>query len=173
MMSRCAASRKMSACFRRLFCAQEHCLDDGSVVGLPSSSTSEKTAEPPSQVETDLSNRDRVPLSCTKAFDSMYYCYSPVYQGRQYYMTGALDDCRGRVRRFRMCVLSRVRNQDTSERIYEEEEQRDRGTEKKAEPVWRLRPEYVARIAELERTERQQRQEKNAAADEDLQNWWR
>lgn len=134
--------------------------------------TDAKTAAAAAPAEAEPAPKDRVPVSCMKAFDSMYYCYSPVYQGREYYRTGALDDCGGRVRRFRMCVMSRVRSQDASERIYEEEEQRERGSEPKAEPVWRLRPEYVARVNELERAERQRRQEENVAADEELQNWW-
>jgi hypothetical protein len=57
----------------------------------------------------------RVPLSCSKAFDSLYYCYSPVHQGKVYYQTGQLDDCRGRLRRFRMCAMSRFRPENVSE----------------------------------------------------------
>lgn len=117
------------------------------------------------------SARDRVPLNCMKSFDRMYYCYSPFYQGRQYYMTGELDDCKGRVREFRMCLMSRLRNQDTSEQLFEAEERRDKA--KQAAPVWQMRDDFVARIAELDRAERERRQDENARADAELEHWWK
>lgn len=57
----------------------------------------------------------RVPMSCSKAFDALYYCYSPFYQGKVYYQTGELDDCRGRLKRFHMCAMSRLRPEAESE----------------------------------------------------------
>jgi Protein of unknown function (DUF3128) len=57
----------------------------------------------------------RVPVSCSKAFDSLYFCYSPFHQGKIYYQSGELDDCRGRLKRFRMCAMSRFRSSADSE----------------------------------------------------------
>ncbi|XP_051135961.1 uncharacterized protein LOC127254744 [Andrographis paniculata] len=32
-------------------------------------------------------------LSCTKCFDALWFCYSPVHQMQQYYRVGVLDNC--------------------------------------------------------------------------------
>lgn len=118
-------------------------------------------------------HRERVPASCMKAFDSVYYCYSPFHQARQYYVEGQLDDCRGRVRRFRMCMMSRFRRQEVSELLYEQEEIAERKrTGADGDPVWLLRPEYVAAVQEADRADRKQREEGNAEADKELEKWW-
>ncbi|KAK4409036.1 hypothetical protein Sango_0484600 [Sesamum angolense] len=41
--------------------------------------------------EEDAAPRRR--LSCTKYFDALWFCYSPVHQMQQYYRLGALDNC--------------------------------------------------------------------------------
>ena len=38
----------------------------------------------------------REPLSCTRFADALYFCDSPVYQLRQLYRSGELDDCRAK-----------------------------------------------------------------------------
>ncbi|MBA0650552.1 hypothetical protein Goklo_017959 [Gossypium klotzschianum] len=35
-------------------------------------------------------------LSCTKCFDALWFCYSPVHQLQQYYREGVLDNCYGK-----------------------------------------------------------------------------
>ncbi|XP_022898503.1 uncharacterized protein C227.17c-like isoform X3 [Olea europaea var. sylvestris] len=35
-------------------------------------------------------------LSCTKYFDALWFCYSPVHQMQQYYRLGDLDNCSGK-----------------------------------------------------------------------------
>lgn len=111
----------------------------------------------------------RVPTSCTKAFDSLYYCYSPFYQGKVYYQTGELDDCRGRLRRFRMCVMSRFRSEEDSEKLYEEVA--DKEAKHVAPPVWQLRKEYVDRIRSVEEAERKAIQESGVDVDDGTA-WW-
>ncbi|CAA6667567.1 unnamed protein product [Spirodela intermedia] len=32
-------------------------------------------------------------LSCTKSFDALWFCYSPVHQMQQYYRRGEFDSC--------------------------------------------------------------------------------
>ncbi|PXF46562.1 hypothetical protein BWQ96_03690 [Gracilariopsis chorda] len=113
----------------------------------------------------------RVPSNCAKAFDSLYFCYSPFHQARQYYITGQLDDCRGRLKRFRMCVMSRFRAQSDSEHLYEQDEineKKKKGLDT-VKPVWEFRQEYLdnVRRAEREDTEQQkQGQNENQSA------WW-
>ncbi|MQM15825.1 hypothetical protein Taro_048775 [Colocasia esculenta] len=34
-----------------------------------------------------------LPLSCTKCFDALWFCYSPVHQMQQYYRRGEFDSC--------------------------------------------------------------------------------
>lgn len=110
----------------------------------------------------------RVPLNCTKAFDSVYYCYSPFHQAREYYVRGELDDCRGRLKKFRMCMLSRFRAQQDSELIYEEEERREQAERPK--PVWEMREEFLERVARADREEREKaRAGKNT---EENEAWW-
>lgn len=88
------------------------------------------------------------PPSCTKAFDSLYFCYSPLHQGRHYYRHGELDDCRARMRRFQLCLLSRLKPRGESERLYREEDARVRAaaaasSSPPAPPVWHPRQEYI------------------------------
>jgi hypothetical protein len=88
-----------------------------------SAKLAERVQEPGDHSERDSSSQlgrkqsptRRVPVSCTKAFDSLYYCYSPFHQAKVYYQSGELDHCRGRLRNFQMCAMSRVRQQDISE----------------------------------------------------------
>lgn len=115
------------------------------------------------------SSSARVPTSCTKAFDALYYCYSPFYQGKVYYQTGELDDCRGRLKRFRMCVMSRFRPEEESEKLYGEVA--DEEAKHIAPPVWELRKEYVDRIRNIEDAERNLAKEGGVDA-EDGTAWW-
>jgi Protein of unknown function (DUF3128) len=112
-----------------------------------------------------------VPVSCTKAFDALYYCYSPVYQGKVYYQTGELDDCRGRLRRFRMCVMSRFRPEEESAKLYDavaQEEAKD-----SSPPVWELREEYVRRVQSMEEADRRSVREGGGEAPSDSKDgWW-
>lgn len=124
-----------------------------------------------SSVETASTQKRRVPVNCTKAFDSVYYCYSPLHQGRHYYINGELDDCRGRVRRFRMCMMSRFRSQEESEKLYEKAEEQE-NAKKTYDPVWELRPEFVERIREQEIMERREDDERNKRSEKEMEKWW-
>lgn len=115
--------------------------------------------------------KQRVPTSCTKTFDSLYYCYSPFHQAREYYVTGELDDCRARLRRFRMCVMSRFRSQSESEVLYEAEEEADKAKKPAAPPVWTSREEYVRRMQDVEEKEAREMTE-SQKRDKETENWW-
>lgn len=116
--------------------------------------------------------QERVPVSCTKAFDSVYFCYSPFHQGREYYITGQLDDCRGRLKRFRMCVMSRFRPQAVSETIYAEEETKQKSGKDKGNPVWEFREEYLANVHKSEQQERRDLEMKREEEAEGEVKWW-
>lgn len=131
--------------------------------------------DPPSQNEIPSireTPKERVPVSCTKAFDSVYYCYSPVHQAREYYITGELDDCRGRLKRFRMCIMSRFRPQAVSEALYEEEETKERGGKEQTNPVWELKEEYVANVQKAEQQERREVDLQREKEAEGEVKWW-
>lgn len=120
----------------------------------------ESTAEPLEKVPS------KVPQSCSKVFDSLYFCYSPFYQARKYYMYGEFDNCRGRLRRFRLCLLSRIKNEKDSEMLFEEEERRAKEAcnLKDAKPVWEMREEYLDNVARAEQDSPEPSKEKES--------WW-
>lgn len=139
------------------------------------SSEAKQSAEPHPNAEahpTDTpASPSRVPLNCAKAFDSLYFCYSPFHQARQYYITGHLDDCKGRLKRFRMCVMSRFRAQSDSELLYEQdevEEKKKKGLHN-VKPVWEFRQEYLDNV---KRAEREESEQQNQEQNENQSAWW-
>lgn len=117
------------------------------------STTTHETVTLESDSTLETSEKSRIPLNCTKAFDAVYYCYSPVHQAREYYIYGELDDCRGRLRKFRLCALSRLRPQNASEKMYEQEEIKQNIKQPKAKPVWQMKEEYLRTVKEFDRKE--------------------
>ena len=109
----------------------------------------------------------RVPASCMHTLDALWYCYSPVHQAREYYMNGEFDDCRGRLKRFGMCVMSRFRDGQISEAYFEAEEKK---TKVVRPPVWELREEYVQR--QREQLEQQMRLAREQGGKIDSDGWW-
>ena len=116
--------------------------------------------------------RSRVPASCMKAFDSLYWCYSPVHQARQYYMTGELDDCRGRMRRFRMCIMSRFRHQEAAEKIYEEYEEGEKMEKAQHEPVWEIRQSFLEKVYEEDQREEAEIDANHNKKSDTNNQWW-
>eukprot|EP00246_Nothoceros_aenigmaticus_P011451 TRINITY_DN3115_c0_g1_i2.p1 TRINITY_DN3115_c0_g1~~TRINITY_DN3115_c0_g1_i2.p1 ORF type:complete len:105 (-),score=16.16 TRINITY_DN3115_c0_g1_i2:351-665(-) len=49
-----------------------------------------------SEAQVVVKDKERPTLNCTKHFDAIYFCYSPVYQMTQYYRDGVFDDCKGK-----------------------------------------------------------------------------
>ncbi|XP_077230578.1 uncharacterized protein LOC143863706 isoform X2 [Tasmannia lanceolata] len=47
----------------------------------------------PKQAKAAAVQDPRHRLSCTKCFDSLWFCYSPVHQMQQYYRQGLFDNC--------------------------------------------------------------------------------
>ncbi|XP_027770827.1 uncharacterized protein LOC107008527 isoform X2 [Solanum pennellii] len=45
------------------------------------------------EVQMSSEKQPRRGLSCTRYFDALWFCYSPVHQMQQYYRLGALDNC--------------------------------------------------------------------------------
>lgn len=125
----------------------------------------------PSSSQDSPSDKSKVPVNCTKAFDRLYFCYSPFNQARHYYITGELDSCRGKLRRFRMCVLSRFRPQEQSEVLYEEDDRlvkKAKGLEN-VKPVWELRDDYLENIA---RAEHEETQNSDSQQEDNQTKWW-
>lgn len=122
----------------------------------------------------EVQKKERVPLNCMKAFDSIYYCYSPVHQAREYYITGQLDDCRGRLRRFRLCVMSRFRPQSVSEQLYAEDDLSEKKKKGLAdiEPVWSLKEEYLENVRKAEEEDRRKAELQREGESNGEVKWW-
>lgn len=109
----------------------------------------------------------RVPTSCMRTLDALWFCYSPVYQARKYYMNGEFDNCRGRLKLFRMCIMSRFQEREKSERLYEEEEKK---TKVVRAAVWEFREEYIKRQQEEE--SKRQQAAKDHVDYKESDGWW-
>ena len=48
-------------------------------------------------------------IDCTKYFDVLYFCYSPVYQLNQLYRRGELDSCNGAFRDWFDCLANKAK----------------------------------------------------------------
>ncbi|CAI9781457.1 unnamed protein product [Fraxinus pennsylvanica] len=77
-------------------------------------------------------------LSCTKHFDALWFCYSPVHQMQQYYRLGDLDNCSGKWTALVDCLSLKTKRSSEVEEIIESRE--------KAKPhIWSFRsPEEAA-----------------------------
>lgn len=73
------------------------------------------------------------PENCTKYFDALWFCYSPVFQLKQYYIYGNLDNCQGHWNRWYQCLKQRTAFKD-----------KDAGTETAAHPLWQFRTKEEA-----------------------------
>ncbi|KAL6511914.1 hypothetical protein OROGR_021511 [Orobanche gracilis] len=73
-----------------------------------------------SEEETDAVPRRR--LSCSKYFDALWFCYSPVHQLQQYYRLGALDNCSGKWSALYDCLILKTKRASEVEEILETRE---------------------------------------------------
>ena len=48
-------------------------------------------------------------IDCTRYFDVLYFCYSPVYQLNQLYRSGELDSCHGAFRDWLDCLTNKAK----------------------------------------------------------------
>lgn len=79
------------------------------------------------------------PASCLPALDRLWFCYSPVYQFRYYYMNDTVDPCRETARAFFTCCRARLRSPERARQLYAEEARRRQERQPPPEPVWRLK----------------------------------
>ncbi|KAL6566908.1 hypothetical protein OROMI_015312 [Orobanche minor] len=73
-----------------------------------------------SEEEGDAAPRRR--LSCSKYFDALWFCYSPVHQLKQYYQIGALDNCSGKWSALYDCLTLKTKRASEVEEILETRE---------------------------------------------------
>ncbi|GFP95392.1 hypothetical protein PHJA_001683500 [Phtheirospermum japonicum] len=86
-------------------------------------------------------DEDAVPrrrLSCTKYFDALWFCYSPVHQLQQYYRQGALDNCSGKWSALYDCLNLKTKRASEVEEILEDRE-------KSIPHIWSFRTPNEAR----------------------------
>ncbi|KAK4440654.1 hypothetical protein Salat_0400300 [Sesamum alatum] len=86
--------------------------------------------------EEDAAPRRR--LSCTKYFDALWFCYSPVHQMQQYYRLGALDNCSGKWSALYDCLALKTKRASEVEEILETRE-------KSEHHIWSFRSPMEAR----------------------------
>ncbi|KAL3684071.1 hypothetical protein R1sor_002093 [Riccia sorocarpa] len=51
----------------------------------------------------------RTSLSCTPCIDALWFCYSPVFQVKQYYREGEFDSCKGKWVELFSCISLKTR----------------------------------------------------------------
>ncbi|KAB2065558.1 hypothetical protein ES319_A09G097000v1 [Gossypium barbadense] len=61
-------------------------------------------------------------LSCTKCFDALLFCYSPVHQLQQYYREGVLDNCYGKWSALWDCLYLKTKPSSQLQEILEARE---------------------------------------------------
>ncbi|KAK6163473.1 hypothetical protein DH2020_000337 [Rehmannia glutinosa] len=77
-------------------------------------------------------------LSCSKYFDALWFCYSPVHQMQQYYRLGAFDNCSGKWSALYDCLNLKTKRASEVEEILE--------TREKSVPhIWSFRSPKEAR----------------------------
>mmetsp|Transcript_14219 Transcript_14219/g.46685 ORF Transcript_14219/g.46685 Transcript_14219/m.46685 type:complete len:103 (-) Transcript_14219:403-711(-) len=79
--------------------------------------------------------------SCTSHFDELWFCYSPVYQGGEYYRRGEFDDCTGKWSSFYDCLALKTAFKEGVEAKLEARRREE------PEPMWRLRTPEEASAA--------------------------
>ncbi|KAL4296856.1 hypothetical protein GQ457_12G027740 [Hibiscus cannabinus] len=68
------------------------------------------------------SSATRRRLSCTKCFDALWFCYSPVHQLQQYYRVGLLDNCYGKWSALWDCLYLKTKPSSQLQEILEARE---------------------------------------------------
>nr|PNR29423.1 hypothetical protein PHYPA_028116 [Physcomitrium patens] len=71
-------------------------------------------------------------VSCTSKLDSLWFCYSPVYQMTEYYREGTFDNCRRKWSELFDCISLKTKRADEIKVILEE-----RGKQKPH--IWKFR----------------------------------
>ncbi|PIN00988.1 hypothetical protein CDL12_26515 [Handroanthus impetiginosus] len=78
-------------------------------------------------------------LSCSKYFDALWFCYSPVHQMQQYYRLGALDNCSGKWSALYDCLMLKTKRASEVEEILETRE-------KAKHHIWSFRSPKEAKV---------------------------
>ncbi|GAB5036892.1 Hypothetical protein NocV09_05300050 [Nannochloropsis oceanica] len=76
------------------------------------------------------------PTSCTYIFDSLWFCLSPVYQAKEYYISGDFDSCEEKASALYMCLSNKVKKDPDMDRKIEAKLKR-----KPIQPCWTKRGE--------------------------------
>ncbi|XVF69081.1 hypothetical protein PTKIN_Ptkin11bG0052000 [Pterospermum kingtungense] len=61
-------------------------------------------------------------VSCSKCFDALWFCYSPVHQMQQYYRVGVLDNCYGKWSALWDCLYLKTKPSSELQEILEARE---------------------------------------------------
>mmetsp|Transcript_84698 Transcript_84698/g.226143 ORF Transcript_84698/g.226143 Transcript_84698/m.226143 type:complete len:106 (-) Transcript_84698:119-436(-) len=56
-----------------------------------------------------MGSEDSQLVSCSSAFDAMWFCFSPANQFKKYYREGTYDECEVQQRVFSLCMQLRYR----------------------------------------------------------------
>ncbi|KAK4267979.1 hypothetical protein QN277_024689 [Acacia crassicarpa] len=85
-----------------------------------------------SSMEEGSNSSPKQKLSCTKCFDALWFCYSPVHQMQQYYRLGVLDNCREKWSALGDCLMLKTKRASDVQEILE-------SREKEKTHIWHFR----------------------------------
>ncbi|XP_019422767.1 PREDICTED: LOW QUALITY PROTEIN: uncharacterized protein C227.17c-like [Lupinus angustifolius] len=71
-------------------------------------------------------------LRCSKYFDALWFCYSPVHQMQQYYRLGVLDNCTDKFKALFDCLMLKTKSNSELQEILE-------AREKEQKHIWTFR----------------------------------
>ncbi|BBN15701.1 hypothetical protein MPTK1_7g00080 [Marchantia polymorpha subsp. ruderalis] len=81
--------------------------------------------------------KDKKSLSCSPCIDALWFCYSPVFQVKQYYREGELDSCKEKWTELFSCISLKTRPASEVEAILKEREVT-------REHIWQFRSQQAA-----------------------------
>ncbi|KAJ3670188.1 hypothetical protein LUZ60_010512 [Juncus effusus] len=101
------------------------------------------------KAEEEKTEATRRRLSCTKCFDTLWFCYSPFHQMQQYYRHGEFDTCFAKWSSLYDCLNLKTKSLSQIEEILEEREKAKthiwthRTVEEASENWWRMYNHFV------------------------------
>ncbi|KAE9597121.1 hypothetical protein Lal_00007741 [Lupinus albus] len=69
-----------------------------------------------SEKESSSNSTVKPKLRCSKYFDALWFCYSPVHQMQQYYRLGVLDNCTDKFKALFDCLMLKTRTNSASDK---------------------------------------------------------
>lgn len=82
---------------------------DITAIAVPKMSSGERIDGEERSIPSTQHERPDSSTSCTKYFDALWFCYSPVHQLKRYYVHGDVDDCTSHWVTLMACLKQKTR----------------------------------------------------------------